>query len=72
MSEGCSKGLNTLLHPPSLNDASKEDMKDEQFLQEEKSKNNEIAAETNQRNVKVTAATGAGERVCLGVVPLKV
>ena len=61
--EGCSKGHNTLLHPPSPSTASKEDKDEQSQGQEEMNKNNEIAAEINQSDETVTAATGAGERV---------
>ena len=65
--EGCSKGYNTLLlHPPSPSTASKEDKDEQSQDQEEMNKNNEIAAEINQSDVTVTAATGPGS-MCVSV-----
>ena len=69
--EGCSKGHNPLLHAPPPNINSKQTKKDE-LSHNQENENNETTGETNHREVKVTAATGAGERVCLSVVPLKV
>jgi hypothetical protein len=62
--EGCSKGHNTLLHPPQPEAAVNEDQKPPDSI--------ETTGETREQEVKVTVATGAGERVCLSVIPLKV
>ena len=65
--EGCSKGHNTLLHPPQPEAAVKEE-KEAQKPPDPI----ETTGGTREQEVKVTVATGAGERVCLSVVPLKV
>ena len=62
--EGFSKGHNTLLHPPQPEDAVNADQKPPDPI--------ETTGETREQEVKVTVATGTGERVCLSVVPLKV
>ena len=70
--EGCNKDHNTLMHPPSagLSDAGVS-----------QSRANQEATEVNVSHdmdgmasdeATVTAVTGAGERVCLSVVPVKV
>ena len=72
--EGCNKEHNTLLHPP----ASEPDGggTNQSQLNREGLRLNTIDGSnsemSNQDGVNVTAATGAGERVCLSVVPLKV
>ena len=72
--EGCNKEHNTLLHPPpsepdgggtSQNQLDREGLR----LNTMDGSNSETSY---QDGVTVTAATGAGERVCLSVVPLKV
>ena len=72
--EGCNKQHNTLLHPPtsepdgggtSQSQLNREGLR----LNTIDGSNSETS---NQDGVNVTAATGAGERVCLSVVPLKV
>ena len=72
--EGCNKEHNTLLHPPasepdgggtSQSQLNREGLR----LNTVDGSNSEIS---NQDGVNVTAATRAGERVCLSVVPLKV
>ena len=72
--EGCNKEHNTLLHPPtsetdgggtSQMQLNREDLR----LNTIDGSNSETSS---QDRVNVTAATGAGERVCLSVVPLKV
>ncbi|PFX25076.1 hypothetical protein AWC38_SpisGene10297 [Stylophora pistillata] len=72
--EGCNKEHNTLLHPPT----SKPDggSTSQSQLNRKGLRWNTIDSSnsetSNQDGVNVTAATGAGERVCLRVVPLKV
>ena len=72
--EGCNKEHNTLLHPPpsepdgggtSQSQLDREGLR----LNTMDGSNSETSY---QDGVTVTAATGAGERVCLSVVPLKV
>ena len=72
--KGCNKEHNTLLHPPpsepdgggaSQNQLNREGPR----LNTTDGSNSETS---NQDGGTVTAATGAGERVCLSVVPLKV
>ena len=72
--EGCNKEHNTLLHPPpsepdgggaSQNQLNREGPR----LNTTDGSNSETS---NQDGGTISAATGAGERVCLSVVPLKV
>ncbi|XP_046862829.1 uncharacterized protein LOC124456428 [Xenia sp. Carnegie-2017] len=70
--EGCGKGHNTLLHPPQTNTSSKEDSKDKLCEGNNTNKKREPYKEGSPDEVKVAVATGAGDRVCLSVVPLKV
>jgi hypothetical protein len=65
--EGCSKGHNTLLHPPQQEAAFKEEKEDQKPPDPI-----ETTGGTTKPDVKVTVATGASERVCLSVVRLKV
>lgn len=72
--EGCNKEHNTLLHPPpSEPDGSGTNQS--QINREGQRSNTADGsnyATDSQEGVTVTAATGAGERICLSVVPLKV
>lgn len=70
--EGCNKDHNTLMHPPSagLSDAGVSQIRSNQ-------EGNEVNASHDMSGMAsdgaaVTAVTGAGERVCLSVVPVKV
>ena len=72
--QGCNKEHNTLLHPPPSEPdgggASQSQLSPEgPRLNTANGSNLETS---NQDGVTLTAATGAGERMCLSVVPLKV
>ena len=68
--EGCNKEHHTLLHPPEI--MSQRD-RDGKTQNEEHGKKTRFENEKDrQAESKVFASTGAGERVCLSVVPVKV
>ena len=69
---GCKKEHNTLLHPPPA-DSTPPSVNPRQLNQEETRANtNSETSGVTSEGAAVTAATGAGERVCLSVVPVKV
>ncbi|PFX13875.1 hypothetical protein AWC38_SpisGene22013 [Stylophora pistillata] len=72
--EGCNKEHNTLLHPPPSepdNGSTSQSQPSRESLRLNASDGSNFET-SNQDRVNVTAATGAGERVRLSVVPLKV
>ena len=72
--EGCNKEHNALLHPPP-SEPDGGGASQNQLNREGPSLNTTDGSNSETRNQDggtVTSATGAGERVCLRVVPLKV
>ena len=70
--EGCNKEHNTLLHPPP-SESDGGGISQSQLNREGQRLNTIEGSNSEASNgIHVTAATGAGERVCLSVVPLKV
>jgi hypothetical protein len=68
--EGCNKEHHTLLHPPEITFQRDRDGKNQH--EEYGNKTRFDNEKDRQAESKVTASTGAGERVCLSVVQVKV
>ena len=70
--DGCNRNHNTLLHPPAENPSplSANDGQSRERVTETNT-SSDTSGVTSERSA-VTATTGAGERVCLSVVPVKV